>query len=154
MAPEIRAITGDRGRYDCRVDLYSFGVMMLYLAGNFLAFDRSQPLPAAGNTHVVCRHKKRGEEFLSKRCPKLAELLQNCCAERPDDRMPSATEALRQLAAISLETDVFDLPGYDGGDDLPVHVGFQVCLFECPVTDQTVVFGEIALSLRDCIVFS
>ena len=93
LAPEV-----EKGRYDCRADIYSLGLVLYYLTNK-------KKLPfvnGLGQDNEAVMRRLMGEQIPPPECASsgLAKVISKACAHRPEDRFSSAKEFRRALEFI------------------------------------------------------
>ena len=116
MAPEM---VTDRD-YDLKIDVFSFGVMLieLFTEGDLLGFYKVAP---ALVMHKVVGGWRPSLEDIKKRQPNLATLVRKCWAQKPADR-PSFDEILTYINGVMDDSgDIIDDEYYMSSSQLRHH---------------------------------
>lgn len=111
MAPEVF----NSSRYDCRVDIYSLGIVMYKLLNNdLLPFieNRDQLMNPYAKSEAL--ERRRSGEIMKPPCeasPAMANLVLRACSYNPENRFASASEL--KTALISVQNATYKIPSFD-----------------------------------------
>lgn len=88
MAPEVFSADDDSAAYGIKVDVYSFGMMVLEIhLDGFLARDAFKGLSPMVVAHRVCNEGWRPDlDKVRADVPHIARLVEMCWEQNPDDR--------------------------------------------------------------------
>ena len=115
LAPEV-----ERGKYDCRADIYSLGLVLYYLTNK----KRLPFVNGLGQDVDAVTRRLLGEQLPPPECASagLARVIGKACAHRPEDRFSSAKEFRLALESIGQQSTTLESPIEEPNAVEPIRV--------------------------------